>query len=143
MYQQIIGRNGVLREVGPDGYARNDDGTWMKGPQGGLLAVSKDDQFLLEIVTSAQSDAWKAGAPTDDSILFRIVAGPTRGVGRVVQLDGTRFPDTPTTITDPKTGAVTEESQLAATMAAAGGGTNYMVLGGLALLVFLAMRKRR
>lgn len=147
MYKQIIGASGVLRDIGPDGIARDETGQWMKGARGGLLALSLDGRYVLELVTGADSDARKAGTPNPESMVFQVIPGPTPDIGRVVQLDGTPFPNTPTTITDPKTGTVIEESELRRTMAAAGMGgglskQHLLLIGGLALLWFYTRRSR-
>jgi hypothetical protein len=140
--EQIIGRGGVLREVQRTGFIIGDNNTLMTGPKGGFLAVSKDGQYVLDL-DPAQLRVHESGGVPAEAAIFRIAAGPSASIGRVVDMQGNRFADTPSTITDPKTGQVFDEAEVARTMAAAGGGTNYLVLGGLALLVFLAMRKRR
>jgi hypothetical protein len=140
---QIIGRAGVLRDVGSDGFIRDENNVLMKGPKGGFLAVSKDGQFVLDL-DMAQLRVHESGSVPQEAAIFRIAAGPTANVGRVVDLAGNRFPDTPSTITDLKTGQTVEESQVRATAAASGGATqNYLILAGIALVAYMAMRRRR
>lgn len=150
MIQQIIGRAGILRDVQNTGFIIGDNSVLMRGPKGGLLAVSKDGQYVLELVTAEDIRAHESGQSPAALAIFRVAPGPTSTVGRVVDMSGNRYPDTPTTITDPKTGQVIEEETLRAQIAAAGGEVSggglttqhYLLLGGLALLWFYS-RKRR
>lgn len=147
-FSQYIGRRGVLRDIGPDRFVRDENGAWITQPDGSILAVTKDDQYVVAIKTPEQNQTLAAGGVPQEAIVARLAPSSVAGVGRVVQMDGTKFPDTPTTITDPKTGVTVEEDAMRATQIVAGAGAggfsrqHLLLAGGLALLWFYSRRRR-